>query len=172
MVTGLRRAADGLIKLAAAIGAVALIVAVTVTLIDVVGRYFGAPLRGAQDMTTMSMAVLVFGGMAWCDRIGGHISVDIFERKFPEWLNRAGDMAAALVGAVIFAFIAWSIWDNSLLSQMLNIRTNIIGLPKWWFQWAVCVFSIITALGMALRFVELCLGGPRPAHAEAGGEVA
>ncbi|SFP18447.1 TRAP transporter small permease [Tranquillimonas alkanivorans] len=170
MVATLRRTADRLIHLAAVIGAVALIVELGVILVDVVGRYFGAPLTGAQDISTMTLAVLVFGAMALCDRTGGHISVDVFERRFPEWLNRAGDIVGAALGAAVFAGIAWTVWESAGLSQMLNLRTNIIDLPKWWFQWAVVVFSVITALGMVLRFVELCLGGPRPAHdlAESG----
>jgi len=164
----LRRLADGLIQLAAAVGALALLVELGVILVDVVGRYFGVPLRGAQDITTMGLAVVVFGGMALCDRIGGHVSVDIFERHFPEALNRASDIVAAILGTLVFAGIAWTVWDSAGLSQMLNLKTNIIDLPKWWFQWAVVAFSAITALGMALRQVELALGGPRPCHVESG----
>lgn len=170
-MTGLRRVADALIRLAAAIGAAALAVELVVILIDVTGRYFGAPLTGAQDISTMAMAVVVFGGMALCDRTGGHISVDVFERHFPDWLNRAGDIVGAILGTVVFAGIAWTVWDSAALGQMLNLRTNIIDLPKWWFQWAVVVFSAVTAIGMALRTIELSLGAPRPtAHPEATGE--
>ncbi|WP_373354903.1 TRAP transporter small permease [Pseudoroseicyclus sp. CXY001] len=164
MLAALRKLADGLIHLAAMIGALALIVLLVVILIDVVGRYFGAPLTGAQDISTMGLAVLVFGGMALCDRLGGHVSVDIFERNFPDWLNRGGDIVAAALGILFFGGIAWTMWDSSQLSQMLNLKTNIIDLPKWWFQWAIMAFSAITAFGMALRMVELSLGGPRPGH--------
>lgn len=164
MVT-LRRTLDMLIHVAAAIGALALIGELGVILADVVGRYFGAPLRGAQDLSTMGLAVLVFGGMALCDRLGGHVSVDVFERKFPDWLNRGSDIVSAALGAAVFAGIAWTVWESAGLSQMLNLKTNIIDLPKWWFQWAVVAFSLITALGMALRCVELLLGAPRPTHA-------
>jgi TRAP-type C4-dicarboxylate transport system permease small subunit len=71
--------ADRLISLSAFFGTVCLIVQVVVILIDVVGRYFGYPLTGARDISQMAMVMVVFGGMALCDRIGGHISVDVFE---------------------------------------------------------------------------------------------
>ncbi len=171
MLLRLRRAADALIHLSALIGAIGLVTVTAVILVDVVGRLFGAPLRGAQDVTMMTMSVLVFGGMALCDRLGGHIAVDIFERHFPPALNRAGDIAAALLGAAIFIGIAWTVWESARLSQMLNLRTNIIGLPRAWFQWVVCVFSAITALGMLLRTFELLLGAPRPDHALAGSKA-
>ncbi len=164
MLATLRRGADALIHLAAIIGAIALIVELGVILIDVVGRYFGAPLNGAQDISTMMLSVLVFGAMALCDRLGKHVSVDVFEAHFPDWLNRAGDIVGAALGALVFAAIAWTVWDSLTISQMLNLRTNIIDLPKWWFQWAVVAFSVVTALGMALRVVELILGGALPSH--------
>ncbi len=155
----LRHLADRLIGLSATIGAVGLLVQVTVILVDVVGRAAGRPLYGSQDLITMSMAILVFGGMALCDRQGGHIAVDIFEPRFPPWLNRLIDIAAALTGAVIFVFIAWAVWDSAKISQMLNLSTNLLRLPKAWFQWALCGFSLLTAAGLLLRAAELAISG-------------
>jgi len=155
----MRKVADGLIGLSAAIGAAALVIEVGVILVDVIGRAFGHPMFGSQDLITMTMTFLVFGGMALCDRKGGHIAVDLFERKFPDWFNRAIDIFSALLGAVIFAFIAWAIWDSAKLSQMLNLSTNLLRLPKVWFQWGICVMSVVTAFSMALRALELTLSG-------------
>ena len=151
--------ADGLIGLSAAIGATALMIEVGVILWDVIGRAMGKPLFGSQDLITMVMVLLVFGGMALCDRKGGHISVDLLENKFPTPLNKAIDIFSALLGAVIFTFIAWAIWDSAKLSQMLNLSTNLLRLPKVYFQWALSAFAVLTALGMALRALELTLSG-------------
>ena len=159
MLAQLRRAADGLIGLSAAIGALGLLIEVCVILVDVIGRAFGAPLFGSQDMITMTMVILVFGGMALCDRTGGHIAVDLFEKKFSAVLNRIIDVFSAALGAVIFAFIAWATWDSAALSEMLNLSTNLLRLPKAWFQYALCGFAVLTALGMSLRALELVLSG-------------
>ena len=153
----IRATADRLIGLSATIGILGLFAEVAVILYDVVGRYFGAPLYGSQDIVTMVMVFVVFGGMALCDRQGGHIGVDLLEPRFPAWLNRAIDILAALTGAAIFAMIAWAVWDSAKLSQMLNLSTNLLRWPKAWFQWALCGFAVLTALGMALRAVELML---------------
>lgn len=158
MLSTLDRAAERLIALSALIGTLGLIVEVVVILIDVTGRYFGAPLRGAQDISTMTLVLIVFGGMALCDRVGGHISVDILERSFPGWMNRAGDVLSALLGAAVFLGIAWTMWDSAALSRMLNLSTNIIRLPKAWYQYAVIAMSLITALGMLIRAVSLIAG--------------
>ena len=55
-------------------------------------------------MVTMGMVVLVFGGMAMCDRDGGHIAVDLLEPRFSPAVNRFIDIISALLGAIIFLF--------------------------------------------------------------------
>lgn len=158
MLDTLQKGADGLTRLSALIGTLGLIAEVVVILIDVIGRFFGNPLTGAQDISTMAMVLVVFGGMALCDKIGGHISVDLFENSMSGWMVRVGDVVSALLGAAIFAGIAWTTWDSAALSRMLNLSTNIINLPKAWFQYFVIAASLITALGMLLRAVTLTLG--------------
>jgi len=159
VLRNLRKVADGLISLSAAIGTLGLVLEMLVILVDVIGRALGYPLFGSQDMITMTMVILVFGGMALCDRQGGHISVDLLEKKFPRIVNRFIDIGAAMLGALIFVFIAWAVWESAKLSEMLNLSTNLLRLPKAWFQWSLCALSLVTALGMALRAVELALSG-------------
>lgn len=177
MLALLRSAADGLISLSAAVGTLALIVEVGVILVDVIGRAFGHPMFGSQDLITMTMVILVFGGMALCDRAGGHITVDLLERKFPAAMNRFIDTLSAALGAVIFLFIAYAIWDSARISAMLGLSTNLLELPKVWFQWALSALSVMTALGMALRALEIAIAGrditrERPEGADGEGDQA
>lgn len=155
----LRKIADRLIGLSATIGAAGLLFAVGVILVDVIGRALGKPLYGSQDLSTMTMVILVFGGMALCDRGGGHIAVDLLERHLPGRVNRVIDIVSAILGAVIFLALAWSVWDSAKLSVMLNLSTNLLNLPKAWFQWALCAFAVLTALAMLLRAAELTFRG-------------
>lgn len=154
-----RKIADGLIGLSATLGALGLVAEVAIILVDVIGRAFGKPLYGSQDLITMTMVILVFGAMALCDRKGGHIAVDLFERYYPDWMNRLIDILAALIGAVIFVGIAYAVNDSAQFSKMLNLSTNLLRLPKVWFQNALSLFALMTAAGMALRAVELALSG-------------
>lgn len=155
MLSFLRKVADALIELSATIGSIGLIFQVMLILADVVVRFFGAPIVGAQDLSQMAMAIVVFGGMALCDKIGGHVIVDIFEGSYPHWLNHLADVVSAFLGALIFTGLAWTVYESSKISEMLHLATNIIGLPKNYFQWAVSVFSAITAFAMLLRGIEL-----------------
>ena len=167
MLKRLTKLADRFINLSAVMGSIGLVIEVVIILIDVVGRMFNMPLVGAQDISQMSMLILVFGAMALCDKTGGHIAVDIFENSFPRWLNNSIDIFSALIGALIFALIAWAIYESSKISQMLHLATNIIYLPKAYFQWAVSVFCIITSVSMLLKGISLAVIG-REVEEEAG----
>lgn len=160
MLRWLNKGADGLISLSALVGTLGLLAEVVVILTDVIGRYFGKPLSGAQDISQMAMVIVVFGGMALCDKVGGHISVDLFESSMPNWMNRIGDIVSALLGALIFFGIAWTTWAS--VAQMrgfgIILTTNIIGLPFDWFKGAIIVMSVITGIGMSLRALALIIG--------------
>ncbi len=166
MLGRLQKLTDRLIGLSAIVGTVSLMFVVAVIIVDVVGRNFASPLYGAQDLITMSMVLIVFGGMALCDRVGGHIVVDIFEGVFSAGLNRAIDIVSALLGALIFGLIAWTVWQSAQLSQMLNLSTNLLRLPLAWFQSALCLCALVSGLALLMRAVTLLAGGP-PAHARA-----
>ena len=84
---------------------------------------------------------------------------DRFERYYPPTLNRLIDIVSAALGAVVFACLAWAVWESAKLSVMLNLSTNLLTLPKAWFQWALVAFALLTSAGMALRAVELAVSG-------------
>ncbi|WP_413718749.1 TRAP transporter small permease [Silicimonas sp. MF1-12-2] len=157
----MRKWADRLIGLSTTIGALGLLVEVVVILVDVIGRAMGKPLYGSQDLITMTMVILVFGAMALCDRNGGHIAVDIFERYYPAALNRLIDIVSALVGAIIFFGLAWAVSSVVMLNMRFGIssKTNLLGLPIDWFRWALVALAVMTALGMLLRALELAVSG-------------
>lgn len=159
MLKAVRKLADRLISLSAALGALGLIVEVVILLADVIGRAFGSPIYGSQDMITMTMVIVVFGAMALCDRQGGHIAVDLFERSYPAWMNRLIDIFSALLGAVIFVGIAYAVNESAKISTMLNLSTNLLRLPKDIFQHCLSILALLTAAGMSLRAVELILSG-------------
>ena len=83
---------------------------------------------------------------------------------FRRGCSGSGDVIAPLLGAVIFAGIAWTVWESAALSRMLNLATNIIYLPKAWFQYVVVVMSIITAIGMLVRAVGIAMSGKPVSH--------
>ncbi|ASY64865.1 TRAP dicarboxylate transporter DctQ subunit [Sinorhizobium sojae CCBAU 05684] len=166
MLALLEKATERLIGLSAFLGTLGLLFIVAVIVVDVIGRNFGMPLYGSQDLIIMTMVVIVFGGMALCDRMDGHIVVDIFQESFPPGMNRVIDVFSALLGVIIFVLIAYTVFKSAQLSQMLNLSTNLLRLPIAWFQYTLCALSLVGALAMLLRAVTLLLGSGQQHHPE------
>jgi TRAP-type C4-dicarboxylate transport system permease small subunit len=154
----IERIVDALVTLSAVAGAAALLVIVVTVLLDVVGRYFGAPLYGAQDIVQMAAIFVVFGGMAFCERRGGHIQVDLLETAFSARTNRVLLVTGCVVGAIVFALIAWQMWEASKLSRLLNMATNILSLPRAPFQYALVAVSGVASVALAVKAVVLARG--------------
>lgn len=154
-VRGLRRLVDLLIDGAALLGAAGILVALAAVSGDVVGRAFGRPLYGARDVVQMAGIFVVFGGMAYAHRAGGHVSVDLFAPRFPRRLNRVLVILGNVAGAVIFTMIAWQLWKAIGLARMLNQSTNLLIIPRAPFLGAMVAFSAITVASMVVRILEL-----------------
>ncbi|WP_108126150.1 TRAP transporter small permease [Saccharospirillum mangrovi] len=159
LVAQLSRGVDRLIGLSSVLGTLALVSVVVIVLVDVIGRnLLGHPLTGAQDLTQMGMVIIVFGGVALSDKLNAHISVDLLENSLPRWANRMLDALGWLLGAAFFIGIGVTILDSAAISRLLNLSTNILNLPKAWFQYAVAAFSFVTAASLLLRLVRNLIG--------------
>ena len=53
--------------------------------------------------------------------------------------------------------MAKAVYDSAQISVMLNLSTNLLDLPKVWFQNSIVLFALVTALSMLLRSIELAI---------------
>ncbi|MFE3838987.1 TRAP transporter small permease [Pseudogemmobacter sonorensis] len=149
----LDRIAGGLAAFCARLSGAVLLALTGMLLADVVGRGFGRPLFGAQDLAEMGMVVVTFGALAMLDHRGGQIRVDLFAGAMPGWMRRGGDRLSAALGAAIWLALAWALWDAARLSALLNLSSNILSISKAPFQHALAAFAVIAALGGILRAI-------------------
>jgi TRAP-type C4-dicarboxylate transport system permease small subunit len=109
----------------------------------------------------MGMVIIVFGGMALCDKLNGHVNVDLLENSMTNWMIRAGDIVSTLIGIAIFAGIAWTTWSSiNLMRFQLGVvqKTNIINLQFDWFKGAIIVLCLITVIGMIFKLIAQVFG--------------
>ena len=159
MLARLLRATDLAIDLAAIAGAVALLVALGVTAVDVIGRAFSAPLYGARDIVSMAGVFVVFGGLGYAHRAGQHIVVDLLKTAFPPAMNRALTVTGHLLGAVVLVLIAWQLWTSIAMARMLSSSTNLLYIPRAPFLIAMTAMAAICAVSMVLRGLESAIEG-------------
>lgn len=92
---------------------------------------FNSPIVGYIDMVELSMAVLAFLGAAYCQRLGGHIRMEILMGRLRGralWIVESIGTVGALV---IIAVIVWFGWGHFLRAYELGDTTIDAEFPVW-----------------------------------------
>ena len=103
-----------------------------VGVVQVVGRsVFDIAIYGYIDYIEQSSAIFAFLGVAYCQRVGAHIRMDLLMRGVPKrvlWLLEGLAVAIALV---IVTVLIESTFQNFLRAWQLGDSTMDIKLPVW-----------------------------------------
>lgn len=105
------RAFDRIVRAAlGALTAVVLFVMMTLTCVDVVGRYlFNRPVPGGLEIIEILVAATVFGALPLVTLREEHVTVDLLDAVVPDWLLRAQNVAACLLSAAVCGVGAWQL---------------------------------------------------------------
>ena len=100
------------IDLTTYIGAAAVVLMMVHISVDVVSKYiFQRPLPGTITIVSnYYMIVVAFLPLAFTERRNGHISVEVATSLMPMRVQRVLNLLAMLLGAAVFAALAWQSW--------------------------------------------------------------
>ncbi|MEJ6394495.1 TRAP transporter small permease [Gymnodinialimonas sp. 2305UL16-5] len=161
-------------KLLNLLGGVTIIALVILAVVHVVGRkLLNAPVYGYVDWIEQFMVVFAFFGLAYCQREGGHIRMDIIVMRLrgralwlAEWLSTLF-MLILMIGLI---YGAWQHFDRSFdFSRPLWSRDSSIdiALPIWPAKLIVPVAFVLMAARLSIQLViysrALISGEERPA---------
>lgn len=138
----------------------ALVGVMAVMVLDVVFRYVLArPIKGVQDLVQLGLLLVVFLGIGYCGRTGGHVAVDVFERFMGAGLRRAADVLVRALGAAIYAALAWRAWQSGVDAGAYRESSNLLAIP---FQPFYFIIAGGAALYATVLLAEIFLGPPKP----------
>lgn len=147
--------------LAYAAGA-ALLWLMLLTVVAVVMRYvFNAPILGVQDISEVSLAVVVFLGIPYCGWTGGHVAVDLIASVVGESRLRYTDALMRLLGAVLFGVVAWQAMRQGLDALEYGDATNLVDIPHHPFMFLMSFGWLLFAGVLLLQSVAGLLQAPR-----------
>ncbi|WP_420412041.1 TRAP transporter small permease subunit [Roseibium sp.] len=118
---------------------------------QVMGRLmFNAPIPGFIDITEQAMAIFAFAGVAYCQRVGGHIRMEIVLGK----LSGRALYVCEMIGVIIIAFtVALLIWGSLFhfdRSWSIGDSTMDIRLPTW-------PSKLVIPVALSLLFLRLMM---------------
>lgn len=142
----------------ALIGGIAVFMLMVLAVVSVGGRnLMNMPLPGYVDWITMTMPLIAFMGIAYTQRLGGHIRMDILVGRLKgRWLW-AAEFITALVTLVLIALLVWGSWSHFGRSFDFNAplwsrdSTIDIKLPLWPAKLLVPIMFSVLCVRMSLH---------------------
>ena len=120
---------------------------------------FSVSLPFAWEYSAYALGGLIFAGLGWTLRTGGHIRVTAAYDRLPAILVRATELAAAGIGTMLAVMLAWTLTALCIQSYIDGTRSFLVSeTPLFIPQIAIALGAIGLALQMGLRFLLLAIG--------------
>jgi TRAP-type C4-dicarboxylate transport system permease small subunit len=149
IIAFLSRLVDPLIKLGVIIAGTALFAMMTMTFVDVAGRWvINKPIPGSIELTEFYMALIAAFGIGYCGLRKGHIRVDILFQYAPQKVNRWLDILAYGLTFIIFFVVTWRVFLNAVSSLQAGQTSAILHIPNYPFIFIVVIGAAILSLVM------------------------
>jgi TRAP-type C4-dicarboxylate transport system permease small subunit len=120
---------------------------------QVLGRsLFNAPVRGYIDFVELAMASFAFLGIAYCQRLGGHVRMEMILKPMRGRLLWGTEIFGTLVALAVIAVLIWYGWGHFLRAYQLGDSTIDTQLPVWPSKLAVPVAFTLLWLRLWVQF--------------------
>lgn len=134
-----------------AIAGILLFCLMTLTCVDVIGRYFfNTPVTGGFELTEMMLAALIFFGLPLVTIRNEHIMVDLLDPVTPDWLLRIQHVVSCLVCAVATGYLAWRLWLRAVNMAAAGETTAQLKLKIPYLTFSMSVLMGLTALALLM----------------------
>ena len=94
-------------------------------------KFFNMPVPGYIDYIEQSMVIFAFFGIAYCQRLGGHVRMDLFMARFSRRPLYFFEALATLVGLLVLTVLIETSWLHFMRAFQLGDSTIDIELPIW-----------------------------------------
>lgn len=151
------RVQDGLLALLALIGALAIITLMLHVVTDVVLRNAAnAPIPATYEIVThYYMIAAAFIPLAWVERGGGMVQVEVIEPLLGPRALQWSDRMVALISSIIYGALAWVTW----LTALKNYDTGVfvlaqsVRVPTWPAYFLVPLGFALAMLVTVIRMI-------------------
>lgn len=150
---------------ASTLAGLAVLVMVALITYDVLMRYFfNEPQLYVDELASFLQILVIFGGLAYTFRTGGHVRVDLVTARLPA-PARAALRVVALLGSLAFlGIVMWTTTQSALTAYRYGRVSTVMLYPLWWPMLVIPLGLALLAAVMLVALVQQvrALRGPRP----------
>lgn len=133
------------------IASVALVAMMVVVVADVALRFiFNTPMRGAYDLVSAFLLIMVFFGIGPVIAHNAEILIDLFDRVAPAPVLHFFRRSAAVGTLAVVLFLGWSMVSPAFDAYRYGGNSLELGFPIWWL-WVVAFIGLAGIIWCSLR---------------------
>lgn len=132
----------------------AVVVMMFLSTADVVLRLFGKPIPGTYELIGFLGTVVVSFALAFTSMEKGHIAVEIIVEKLPQRAQLAIEAFCNLIGALLFAAVAWQAVVYGLDIKASGEVSLTLQMPPYPFIFGIAVGCALLAVLLAADFIK------------------
>jgi TRAP-type C4-dicarboxylate transport system permease small subunit len=156
---------DAALSALALVGAVAVIALMVHVCADIALRnIWNQPIPATYEVVVnYYMVALAFVPLAWVEKSGAMIQVEVINGALNPVLLRISDVLVALFSAVIYATLAWVTWQVAVRQTAVGgfVTANQIRVPVWPAYWLPPAGFALAAVAAALKLPALLIPARR-----------
>ena len=130
-----------------------LLLLVVTPVTQIILRLLSAPFIGAEEMSRYLLIALIFLGSPLAVWIGGHITMDQFQKFFPKRCNVWLRIIIAASSVLVFGFLTVS--GTSLIMKMYANTSPALVVPFWVVMAPVVVGFLLLTIEYAVEMVNV-----------------
>lgn len=138
--------------------ALLLFVMMTLTFVDVIGRYFfNRPLQASYEITEVLLATAIFAALPLATLRREHVTVSLFDRLFQGSARRVQQFAVGLISFVVLSGMSWRLAGQARTLAEYGDRSLFMQIPYAgvvWFMAAMAAISSVIVLGLTLSAIR------------------
>ncbi len=115
------------------------------TFADVVARYLlNRPIRGAFEVTELTLLVLIFAGLPLVSHADEHVTMDFIDRVLPAAARRVLVRVVHALCAALMFFLTWQVWIKASRIASYGDTTDVLRIAVGPF-----VYFMAAMIGLA-----------------------
>ena len=144
---GLEKVLSPVIPVIGGIGSILILFAMFLTVADVIGRRFlNQPVPGSYEISAMTLVIVVFSTVTYCQLLKGHVSIDILVSRLDQKKQDIINIFVYVIFLIIIGILTWQLYIYAVETFFKNEVSGTILLPVYPFVFIAAIGCTLLAL--------------------------
>lgn len=133
-------------------GGILILAVMLVSVANILGRkLFNTPVPGFIDWMVSAVPLIAFLGIAYCQRLGGHIRMDLLVGSLQRRALWLFELLSVLLIALLTIILIYGSWNHAERAISIGDSTIDINLPTWPVKIMVPIMLLFLLARLALQ---------------------